>query len=79
MLKPRGPRANPYKIRPSDDRGKTGKEPVLIKSFWKDFSMDEAMTWTPEELNANLEKFFDNYEARRLADDRNWQYPSIKY
>lgn len=78
MANKRGVREKPYNIKPVEPRGMVGKEIQPVKAFWKTHTMDEAITWTPEELDAKLELHYDDYEARQLKADPNWEYRDIK-
>ena len=64
-----------YKIKPIEERGKTGREFGAASLFWKNHSMDDIITKTPEELDAIIDQFLKAYEERQLKNNPNWWYP----
>jgi hypothetical protein len=66
-----------YNIRPTEERGKNPDyyEPRIVLWFWKEHIMDEAITWTAEELDAKVNAFMDAYQERQLKLDAGWWYP----
>lgn len=66
-----------YNIRQSEERGRNPEfyEPRIVFWFWKEHNMDDAITWSAEELNAKVEAFMDAYQERQLASDIHWWYP----
>jgi hypothetical protein len=65
----------PYKKRPVDERGRVGKEPSAVKSFWADYNMDQVMAMTPEELDIAIDKSLEDFAARQLKANKKWDWP----
>ncbi len=65
----------PYNMRTVEERGITYKEPILIKSFWKDYTMDQVLNMTDEELIQAIDKFIDEFAARQIKNDKTWDFP----
>lgn len=57
--------------------GKVGKENIVQRNFWKEHSVVDLSTKSPEELDAIIDEFFKRYQERNLKRDRNWWYPNI--
>lgn len=64
-----------YKSKQIEPRGLQPKESRMMRSFWKNHSMDEAITWTAAELEAKLELYFSAYESRQIKLHPHWWYP----
>jgi hypothetical protein len=64
----------PYKSN-LDSRGKTGKEMKVMASFWRQHSMDDIITKTPEEIDQLLDAWFLQYEATQQIRHKTWWYP----
>lgn len=66
-----------YKIRPTEERGMDPNlyEPRIVLWFWKEHTMDEAITWSAEELESKLNDFFNKYQERQMKLNHNWWYP----
>lgn len=67
-----------YNIRPVEERGKKGPEPLVIKAFWKDYSMDQILNMTDEELIQAIDKSLDDFQARQLKYNKGWDWPIDK-
>lgn len=64
-----------YKIKPIETRGQQPKESRVQKSFWKEHTMDEAMTWSEAELEEKINAFYEAFEARQIKINPRWWYP----
>jgi hypothetical protein len=64
-----------YNMRAVEQRGITYKEPILIKSFWRDYTMDQVQNMTDEELIQAIDKYLDEFSARQLKNYKNWDWP----
>ena len=64
-----------YKIRAVEQRGITYKEPLLIKSFWKDYTMDQIQSMTDEEIMQAIDKYLDGFIFRQTKQDKAWDFP----
>jgi len=64
-----------YNMRAVEERGITYKEPILIKSFWKDYTMDQVLNMTDEELIQAIDKYLDEFAARQIKNDKAWDFP----
>lgn len=60
-----------------ENRGKTGKEMQVVRSFWKSNSIDDINTMTPEELDQAIDAFLLKYQETQQSRNRNWWYPEI--
>lgn len=72
MSRPNGLKYKSKKIEP---RGEQPGEFRMQKSFWKDHTMDEVITWTAAELEEKLEAYFLQYELRQKHIKPNWHWP----
>jgi hypothetical protein len=69
-----------YNIRPVEQRGITYKEPVIIKSFWKEYSMDQIMSMSDEEIIEAVDRYLDEFIHRQNKRDKQWNFPiKIEY
>lgn len=66
---------NPYNKKTVEPRGMTTKEPILIKSFWQNHTMDNVTEMTDEELSQAIEKFLKEYISRQIRQDKDWDFP----
>lgn len=60
-----------------DISGKVGKEPPLLSAFWRAHKVSEIMILTKKELDQTIEKWMEDYVARRIKLDKTWDFPSI--
>ena len=65
----------PYELKAVEPRGITYKEPPMIKSFWKEYTMDQVQSMTDEEIMQAIDKFLDEIIARNIHRDKTWDYP----
>lgn len=68
----------PYNVKQEEKRGKQGKEPVVIKSFWKEYTMDQVMAMSDEEILEAIDKSLDNFEIRQHKHNKSWNWPIEK-
>ena len=78
IRKPEVKKRNAYNTRAIEMRGVSGREPRVIKAFWKDYTMDEVLAMTDEELIQAIDKCLDQFEQRQLKYDKNWSWPLNK-
>lgn len=74
----RGPKIrNPYNIKPLEQRGlkKAGSEPNVVKSFWKEHSMDQIEQMTDEEIIQAIDKYLDVFIDRQKKQNPTWDFP----
>jgi hypothetical protein len=71
------PRKRPekYNIKPIEPRGITAVENKPMKSFWKEYSMDQVITMTPEELDKEIDASLERFRERQLMWNKNWHWP----
>lgn len=67
-----------YKMREAEQRGITYKEPIIIKSFWKDYNMDKVMAMSDEELIQAIDKYLDGFVYRQEKANKFWDFPIKK-
>lgn len=79
LVKPRkkGIRA-PYNYKAVEPRGISYKEPIIIKSFWKEYSMDQVQNMTDEELIQAIDKYLEGFIYRQSKQNKLWDYPVKK-
>jgi hypothetical protein len=65
----------PYNTRAVEQRGITYKEPVLIKSFWKEYDMDQIITMSDEEVIQAVDKYLDEFIYRQQKREKYWDFP----
>jgi hypothetical protein len=63
------------KTRPVEQRGITYKEPAMIKSFWKEYTMDQVQAMSDDEILQAVDKFIDDLVNRSLKLNRGWDFP----
>ena len=71
-------RPEKYNIKPIEERGIVYTENRVIKSFWKEYSMDQAITWTAEELDREIEASLTRFQERQLKWNKNWNWPHMQ-
>lgn len=59
-----------------DKTGKAGKENVILNNFWKLNKVSEFMTMTQEEADKKIDEWMERFEARNIARNSTWWYPS---
>lgn len=64
-----------YNTKTIEPRGTQPDESRMQKSFWKDHSMDEVITWSAKELEDKLEAYFSAYETRQIKIKPQWWWP----
>lgn len=69
------PAQGKYKLRAVEERGKTYKEPVIIKSFWQDYNMDQVMNMSDEEIIQAIDKFLEAFIKRQQKVSKLWDFP----
>jgi hypothetical protein len=65
----------PYKLKEFEQRGLTYKEPPMIKSFWKKYTMDQVQAMSDDEIMQAVDEFLDEIIARNIDRDKTWDYP----
>ena len=65
----------PYQLKAVEQRGITYKEPPMIKSFWKEYTIDQIQSMTDEEVMQAVDIFLDTLIARSFHRDKTWDYP----
>lgn len=68
----------PYNRRPVEQRGIVGKEPRVYKSFWTEYTMDQVITMTPEELDLAIDTFLEGFAHRQIKNDKRWDWPVLQ-
>lgn len=65
--------------RKSDNYEKRGltRESPLFKDFWCNYTMDQVIAMTPEELDQAIDVSLDKYIARRIKQEKNWNFPDL--
>lgn len=68
----------PYKTRAVEQRGLTYKEPLIIKSFWQDYTMDQIQSMSDEEIMQAIDKYLEGFIYRQQKQDKLWDFPIRK-
>jgi hypothetical protein len=69
------PVRKPYNRKAVEQRGITYKEPPMIKSFWKEYTMNQVRSMNDEEIMQAIDIFLDEIIARNINRDKTWNYP----
>ena len=59
-----------------DTSGKAGKENAIINNFWRLNKVADFMNLTQEEADKKIDKWMQDFEARNIARNSTWWYPS---
>ena len=76
--KDKGTKRDPYNTS-YDDTGKTSRENKALKSFWCTNKVADMMELSPEELDAKIDQWMAEYEARQIKRVKGWWYPELYY
>ena len=68
------PRGN-YNTKKIEPRGQQHDEFRLAKYFWKEFKMEDVITWDAEKFEAELDAFYQRFEDIQLSRNSAWWYP----
>lgn len=75
IVRPRTKRPKPYKTKPMEMRGEQKNETRAIKSFWKEYTMDQVMVMSSEELDKAIDGYLEAFAARQIKQNKLWWYP----
>ncbi len=64
-----------YNIKAVEPRGKTYKEPVIIKSFWQNHTMDQVIAMSDEEIMQAIDKYLEGFIHRQKKVNKHWDFP----
>ena len=64
-----------YNMKAVEQRGITYKEPILIKSFWKEYTMDQVIIMSDDEIIQAIDKYIDEFAKRQLKINKQWDFP----
>ena len=71
-----GNKRGTYKRKPIETRGKTQREPALYNAFWKQYTLDDVMHLSQEELDKLISDWLDDYAERQIRRvGHTWNYP----
>jgi len=65
----------PYKRKIMDTRGEQPGESRIQKSFWAEYSMDQVITMTSEELDKTIDSYMEAYIQRQIKVNKHWNFP----
>ncbi len=65
----------PYNVRAVEQRGITYKEPLIIKSFWKDYSIEQIQAMSDEDILQAIDKYLDEFIYRQTKREKTWDFP----
>lgn len=58
-----------------DETGKTGKEGMVIRSFWRENKMEDIIKLGSKKLDEVIDNMLENYQKIQIKRDPNWWYP----
>ena len=64
-----------YNLKTLEPRGVTYKEPLMIKSFWREYGMNQIEQMTDEELYEAIDKFLEGFIYRQKKQKKDWDFP----
>lgn len=64
-----------YNLKAVEPRGITYKEPLIIKSFWKEYGMNQIEQMSDEELSQAIDKFLEGFIYRQKKMKKDWDFP----
>ena len=64
-----------YNMKAVEPRGITYKEPLMIKSFWKEYTMDQIQAMSDEEIIQAIDKFMEGFIYRQKKMKKDWDFP----
>lgn len=62
-----------------DSRGKTHKENHLLKSFWSSHKMEDMIQLTPEQIDAEIAYWIEEFMETQLKRNPGWRWPTFLY
>jgi hypothetical protein len=65
----------PYNTKALEQRGISYKEPLIIKSFWQNHTMDQVQSMSDEEIMQAIDKYLDGFIYRQTKRDKQWNFP----
>lgn len=73
----RSKREKPYNYKKVEDRGLVGRENAVVKSFWKEYTMDQVLAMTPEQLDIEIDLSIDRFVERQFKWNKHWNFPNF--
>jgi len=67
-----------YNVKPVEERGKTGAEPYVVSSFWKQYTMEQVQAMTDEEIMQAIDKSIDDFAIKQKKHNKKWDWPIDK-
>ena len=64
-----------YKPRQMEQKGITYKEPIMIKSFWSEHTIDQIQSMSDDELNETVDNFMNKFIDRQMKRNIFWNFP----
>ena len=65
----------PYKTRTADQTGVSYKEPLMIKSFWKDYTVAQIQSMSDEDILQAIDEYLEGFIYRQTKRNKNWDFP----
>lgn len=71
-----GAKRGTYKRKAIETRGKTQREPALYNAFWKQYTLEDIMYLSQEELDKLISDWLDIYAERQIKRlGHTWNFP----
>lgn len=74
----KGKKRGQYNLKEVDQRGKTYKEPNVLKNFWKENSMDKIIAMTDQEIYNEIDRYLEAFIFRQTRQSKTWDFPITK-
>lgn len=66
----------PYR-RTYDEAGKTGRENMVIRAFWRENKMSDIIKLTAQQLDKAIESSLEAFRLKQSKKNPQWWYPEI--
>lgn len=60
-----------------DETGKTTKENIALRTFWREHKVKDIIKLTPDELDKVIDNMLESYQEKQRKKDPNWWYPEL--
>lgn len=71
-------RPKKYRTKEPDQTGMKGREPNVVRSFWKDHTVEQIMTLEPEDRDKLIDESLERFIKRQISNAPRWNFPDIR-